>query len=250
MMATTDIHALAGAYVLDAVDDLERAAFARHLAECESCRTEVDEMREATARLADSTWSVPPPRLRTDVMAAIGRTRQLAPGAPAPAERETKAVSRWRRFTAGAVAAGILAAGAGAATWAVQEQRVREATAVAAAAQAREARTQAILSAPDVQVKTSTLRGGGTLTVAMSPSHNAGVVMVAARTATPANRAYQLWFQRGDAMQDAGVLAAGQSSSVTVLEGMAGADGVGVTLEPAGGSHEPTFPPVGLISFA
>ena len=249
MMATTDIHALAGAYVLDAVDDLERVAFARHLAECESCRTEVDEMREATARLADSTWSVPPPRLRTDVMAAIGRTRQLAPGAPAPAERDTTAVSRWRRFTAGAAAAGILAAGAGAATWAVQEQRVRDVSAVVAAAEAKEARTRAILSAPDVQVKTTTLRGGGQLTVAMSASRNAGVVVVDAQTATPADRAYQLWFQRGDKMEDAGVLAAGQSSSVTVLDGMASADGIGVSLEPAGGSPAPTLPAVGLISF-
>ena len=31
MAETVDIHALAGAYALDAVDDLERAAFDRHL---------------------------------------------------------------------------------------------------------------------------------------------------------------------------------------------------------------------------
>jgi anti-sigma-K factor RskA len=249
-MATTDIHALAGAYVLDAVNDIERAAFTRHLAECESCRVEVDEMREATARLADSTWSVPPPRMRADVLAAIGRTRQLVPGEPAPAERDASAVSRWRRFTAGAVAAGILAAGAGAATWAVQEQRVREANSIAAAVQAREARTQAILSSPDVRLRTEPLSGGGTVMVALSPSHNAGVVVLAGQRALPTDRTYQLWYQRGADMVNAAVLRPGESTSVSVLENVDGADGVGVSVEPAGGSPAPSLPAAAVISFA
>jgi anti-sigma-K factor RskA len=249
-MATTDIHALAGAYVLDAVNDLERAAFTRHLGECESCRVEVDEMREATARLADSTWSVPPPRLRGDVLTAIGRTRQLAPGDPAPAERDASAVSRWRRFAAGAVAAGILAAGAGAATWAVQEQRVSEAKSIAAAVQAREARTQAILSSPDVTLRTRPLSGGGSVTVALSPSHNAGVVLLAGRRALATDRTYQLWYQRGAEMVNAAVLRPGESSSVSVLENVDGADGVGVSVEPAGGSPAPTLPAAAVIPFA
>jgi anti-sigma factor RsiW len=40
-MTSPDIHALGGAYALDAVDDLERVAFDRHLAECETCALEV-----------------------------------------------------------------------------------------------------------------------------------------------------------------------------------------------------------------
>jgi anti-sigma-K factor RskA len=83
----------------------------------------------------------------------------------------------------------------------------------------------------------------------MSASRDAGVVVVDARTAMPADRAYQVWFQRGTEMQNAAVLAAGQSSAVTVLDGMASADGIGVSLEPAGGSPEPTSSPVAVISF-
>ncbi|HYN96853.1 MAG TPA: zf-HC2 domain-containing protein, partial [Pilimelia sp.] len=115
---TTDIHTLAGAYVLDALSDIERAAFDRHLSACEACAAEVAELREAGARLADATWSVPPPRLRETVLAQVRQTRQLPPGRP---ERPSAAVavSRWRRGTAAAVAAGILAAGAGAASYAV-----------------------------------------------------------------------------------------------------------------------------------
>ena len=48
----TDIHALAGAYVLDAVNDVERAAFTRHLSQCNACVSEVTELREAVAILA------------------------------------------------------------------------------------------------------------------------------------------------------------------------------------------------------
>ena len=75
-MTTTDIHALVGAYALDAVDDLERAAFERHIRECDGCRGELDELRETASRLADSTWSIPPPRLRTEVLGAIGRGQE------------------------------------------------------------------------------------------------------------------------------------------------------------------------------
>jgi anti-sigma-K factor RskA len=246
-MAETDIHALAGAYVLDAVDDLERAAFTRHLAECSSCATEVDEMQEAAARLADGTWSVPPPRLRTEVLAAVSRTRQLPPGIPVAPERDA-GVSRWRRFTAGAAAAGILAAGAGAATYAIQEQRVREQTAIAAQAEQERARTQAILTAPDVVVKSTAMAGGGRLTVASSASRNAGVVLVAAAVAPASDQALQLWTLRGATPKDAGVLAAGSASGVRIVDGLPGNTAFAVTLEPAGGSPAPTRPPIGSIT--
>ena len=193
-MISTDIHALVGAYALDAVDDLERVAFERHLQTCEGCRGEVDELRETASRLADSTWSIPPPRLRTDVLAAVGRTRQLPPAESARPEPDARAaVSRWRRYTAGAAAAGILATGAGAATWAVQEQRVRDQSAIVAAAEQRAARTQAILAAPDLVVRTAPMTGGGRVTVASSALQGASVVSMRADRAPAADRAFQLW---------------------------------------------------------
>ena len=42
----TDVHALSGAYAVDALDDIERAAFERHLAACAECRAEVASLRE------------------------------------------------------------------------------------------------------------------------------------------------------------------------------------------------------------
>jgi anti-sigma-K factor RskA len=241
-MTTTDIHSLVGAYALDAVDDLERTAFERHIRDCDGCRGEIDELRETASRLADSTWSIPPPRLRTDVLAAVGRTRQLSPADPARPERDARAaVSRWRRYTAGAAAAGILAAGAGAATWAVQEQRVREKNTAVAAAELREARTQSILAAPDLVVRTSPMVGGGRVTVASSASQAASVVSLRADRPPATGRAFQLWTIKGSALPvNAGVLQPGEAATAQVLPGVPGNDVFAVSVEPAGGSPLPT----------
>ena len=245
-MTSTDIHTLAGAYVLDAVDDLERAAFDRHLADCESCRLDVDELREAGARLADSTWSVPPPRLRTDVLAAIGRTRQLAPvEAPRPAVPSRPAA--WRRRTLTAAAAVILAAGTGTAVWTVQDGRLREQRDVVAGLQIREARAREILAAPDVVFRTAPIIGGGKVTVASAPSRNAGVILMAADAPPADGKVFQLWTIRGTTPASAGVLAAGQTSVVQIVDGLPGTAAVAVTREPVNGSAAPTLPPVSSV---
>ena len=243
---STDIHALVGAYALDAVDDLERAAFERHLAECETCQTEVDELRETVGRLADSTWSVPPPRLRGEVMAEIGRTRQLPPPEQARILQAAK-TSRWRRLTAVAAAAVVLAGGAGAAAWTIQDQRVRDEHAVAAAAQQREARTRSILAAPDLVVRTAPMTGGGKVTVASSALRNAGVVLLGADAAPADGKVYQLWTIRGKTATSAGVLAAGESNAVQIVDGLPGSDAFGVTVEPPLGSKTPTVPLVASV---
>jgi anti-sigma-K factor RskA len=238
---TTDIHTLVGAYVLDAVDDLERAAFDRHIRECASCREEVEELRGAAARLADGTWSVPPPRLRTNVMAAISETRQLSPAGP---DRPRRDVSRWRRLTA-AAAAVVAAVGAGTAVYAVQDQRVRREQARAEAAQASETRIRAILAAPDLVIHEQTLTNGGRVTVAESGLHNAGVIVLAAEAPPGDGRVYQLWTIRpGEDPVSAGVLAEGQSGTVQIVDGMPGVADVGVTIEPDHGSPKPTLPMV------
>jgi anti-sigma-K factor RskA len=234
---TTDIHALVGAYALDAIDDLERTAFDRHIAGCDTCRGELDELRETAARLADTSWSVPPPRLRTEVMAAVSRTRQLPPPTPSPAEAG-KRTPAWRRWSVAAAAAVLLAGGTGVAVYGIQDQRVREVT---AAAEQREARTRAILAAPDLVVRTAPVIGGGKVTVALSPSRDAGVVRGGADRTLNANQALQLWTIEGTGPAvSAGALAAGANSATQVIDVRPGTDVVAVSLEPAGGSATPT----------
>ena len=58
----SEIHALSGAYAVDALDHIERCTSSEHLATCPACRTEVDCLREAAALLAETTAAEPPPR--------------------------------------------------------------------------------------------------------------------------------------------------------------------------------------------
>jgi len=234
-----EVHTLIGAYVLDAVDDVERAAVRRHLAECAECAAEAAELAATAARLGGAAAVAPPPGLRENVLREVARTRQAGP------ERRAgdgpSAVRRWRGWTAAAVAAGIIAAGAGAATYAVQEQRVR-------AERTQAAEVAAVLAAPDARVARVDVPGGGRVSVVVSNARDEAVVVLDEMPAVDRAHAYQLWRMRGTQATDAGVLPAGDTSATRVVKGLAGVDGLAVSKEPAGGSHEPTLPPVASVS--
>lgn len=250
-MTSPDIHALGGAYALDAVDDLERVAFDRHLAECETCLLEVAEYRETVTRLAEGSWSVPPPRLRDNVLAAIATTRQIAPVSPAAPPVATGGARRARlRLVAAAAAVVVAAAGAATVTWAVQDQRVRDERAIAQAARSTENLTRAVLDAPDLVLKEQQLTTGGRVTVASSKLRDAGVVLLAADAAPADGKVYQMWAIRGQQATPEGSMAPGQSAAVQLIPGLPEADGVGVTVEPAPGATKPTAPLVGTVTLA
>jgi anti-sigma factor RsiW len=237
---TSQEHTLIGPYVLDAVTDLERAAVDRHLRECDSCRAEVDELREASAKLADGAWSVPPPRLRDNVLAAIASTRQVAPISPAaPAVAATARRSRLRLVSA-AAAVVVAAAGAGSVVYVVQDQRVRQEQANVTAARATENLTRAVLDSPDLVLREERLTTGGRVTVASSKLQNAGVIMLAADAAPTDGKVYQLWTIREQGPTPEGSMAPGQASAVQLVRGLPEADGVGVTVEPGPGATRPT----------
>ncbi|GAA0571679.1 anti-sigma factor [Paractinoplanes ferrugineus] len=242
------VHSLIGAYALDAVDDLERAAFERHLSECEDCRSETAELREIAARLADGAWSVPPPGLRDSVMTAIAHTRQLPPAEPVAPVTAARPPRRMRLVAAAAVLAA--AAAVGVPVYAVQEHRISRERQVAEAARAGEARVRAVLAAPDLVVREQRLNSGGRVTVASSRLSDAGVIMLAATGAPAPGRVYQLWTIRAGKPSSAGVLAIGQSVIVQIVDGLPGSSEVGVTVEPAPGSATPTTPLDALVELA
>src|SRR5262249_9962312 len=122
-----EVHTLSGAYALDALTEIERAGFARHLAECSVCATEVAEFRETAARLGVAAWETPPARLRDRVLAEVAQTRQVTATSRERRSERSQDVARWRRRTAAAVAAGLIAIAGGATAWVVQEQRVSRA---------------------------------------------------------------------------------------------------------------------------
>ena len=74
-----DIHALSGAYAVDALDDVERARFERHLAGCSACQAEVESLVAAASELSVLTEVAPPASLRAKVLAEIATVRPLPP---------------------------------------------------------------------------------------------------------------------------------------------------------------------------
>src|SRR5689334_12699446 len=100
-----DAHALTGPYVLDALPDLERAAFARHLQTCSWCTTEVEELREAAARLSAQVTAQPPRRLKAEVMGQTARVRQL----PITSVRRVRSLLALAAATLAIVGSGALA---------------------------------------------------------------------------------------------------------------------------------------------
>jgi anti-sigma-K factor RskA len=255
MSQPADIHTLAGAYALDALDDIERASFARHLAACPTCAREVDEMAETVARLAGEVAEPPPPGLRSRVLAALASTPQesQAPATgrthtplerPGPATgpartaepRRTRTARRWRPWIAGTIAASVLAAGAATTTYVVQERRVHQAEQI-----------QAVVTAPDAVTRSGPARGGDQVTAIVSLHQDAAVVLLATLAAPDRAHAYQLWFIEGSQATSAGVLPAGRNDGASYVSGIGGAQQLGVTLEPAGGSTRPSPPIIATV---
>lgn len=227
----TDIHALTGAYVLDALTELERAEFERHLISCADCLAEVASLSEAVVGLSDLVASGPPERLRDQILAGTRTVRPLPPRL-APEHRR---VRRWPRLAA--AAALILGLGAGvAAAWQPWKPEVVQLTLA-----------DRVRQAPDAQTWTQRLGNGGHATVIRSQSVGAAIWESDGLAAAPTGHVYQLWVQAPDErLNPAGLLSSGDGA--VVLRGdTETAIGVGLTVEPAGGSPAPTTKPIAFI---
>lgn len=248
---SADIHSLVGAYVVDAVDDAERRAFEDHLAQCPECRAEVADLREAAASLSLLTEASPPATLKDAVLAQARTTRPLPPSTvpdPSP-ERGPVTVTdpgtvvplRRRPVAWLVAAAAAVAVVVGGLAWSPWSQDERP-----------QSPTQQVLAAKDAQRFVQTV-GGARATIVRSASLGRAVIVADDMPAAPAGKDYQLWLdQPGKGMVSAGLMPHGTAATVTVLlDGDAStATGAGITLEPAGGSTEPTSTPLALFAFS
>ncbi|MFD8080859.1 anti-sigma factor domain-containing protein [Kitasatospora sp. NPDC059722] len=248
-MSVADLHTLTGAYAAHALDPAESSAFERHLADCPACAQEVAEFAATLARLGAAESVVPPGAMKARVMAALPAIRQEAPRT-APVQPAGPGPGRLRRAWPKLALAACLAVAAGAGGLAVQQHReADQARARAAAVQQQQNRFADLLAAPDARTASGTVAGGaGVGTVVWSHGRGQAAFLATGMPAPAAGRTYELWFDDAGTMRPAGLLPGGDGS--LVLSGpLGGATGVGVTVEPAGGSAHPSGAPVMLLSF-
>ncbi|MDQ0962895.1 anti-sigma-K factor RskA [Streptomyces sp. B4I13] len=255
MFRREDLHSLAAPYALDALEGDERCRFDKHLKTCDRCSAEVRALTEDAVRLAWSTAAPPPAALRDRVLAAVQRTPQESSRAPArehapqlpphvwgtrpPPKRSRAPRARRPLFvpfaTATAAAALVVAS-----LFAVQADRTRDEL-NAERAQARE--IAHVLAAPDARASTGRDARGRSIGVIASAADGEAIVTLSGYGDLPTGQVHQLWLMRPDAQPRSLGLFAGDTPLVATGLDKA-ATSLAVTVEPDGGSPQPTTQPV------
>jgi hypothetical protein len=135
--------------------------------------------------------------------------------------------------------------------WAVQSRNdANQATAQAQqAAQAAQALTQ-VLTAKDAKTASGSFIAGGNGTVVVSRSQGRALLVAADLPALPSGKVYEAWtFSSSPTPKPAGTFTARSAPAVVKLPAAAvSASQVAVTVEPSGGSKQPTTKPVFAVT--
>ena len=234
-MSDIDIHHLAAAYALDALDSRERAVFEAHYPSCDVCRADVIDFRSTLAVVAEADAVPPPADLRRRVLDEIARTRQLSPHLPVGVTDLAERRRRRRRMSAtvlaAAAAVGLFTAGAlilgGGDTPAYATELAN------------------VLEQSDARLETLGGDGVGQVRVAWSGEAERAVLLADDLPEAPDGMAYELWL-----IDESGPLAmnvldradGGEIRDAIVIDGEVDREPTawGITLEPAAGSVSPT----------
>jgi len=235
-----DLHVLTGSYVLDAISEAEREEFERHLQNCPTCDAEVRGLRETAARLALACAVTPPARMEQQVLAVTYRTRQLPPlpaGRPRRERRRVqpeRALRFPRRIAVLAAAASVAAAVALGITQLSAQHQLDH---------ARDTAIARVVTAPDARVEAAGTSAGGNVTVVTSAALREAVVSTSGMASLPSSRVYQVWVMSPSGARSAGLMHGSSLLASSVRPG----DRIGITVEPAGGTIQPTTTPVAVL---
>jgi len=194
-----------GAYLLGALNDLERQAFQRHLRGCADCQEELERLRPAADALPGSVEQLaPPPGLKRRLMAEVDPPRM------------SRRPTRW--VAVAAVLLLGLVVGFGISQLGGDETRTLTATVAKAMPRA----------GGELQIR------GDQATLRLHDMPDLGSA-----------RVYQVWLQHGDRMVPARTFEVGRNGVGDVaLQDVRGADGVYVTREARGGAQVPSENPI------
>lgn len=204
-MAQSEIHDVAAAYALDALDPEDRWTYERHLDTCDRCREEVAALREIATDLAYAAEGPEPPDdLRERILAAAREEPRSATVIPMR--------RRWLFPATAVTAAAAACAAVGLGLWAN--------------------------SLRDGPTRVVAMEGGGSLIVA-----DGQATLVACVDDPPPGKTYEAWVFEGGKPRRAGLFAGG-CQHVALDEPVKPGTTVAVTLEDEGGVEAPTSTPL------
>lgn len=221
---------LVAPYVFDHVDDLERRQVERLVAVDPDARRELDEFREVLASF--TVDEAPPAALRAQVLSTI--TQPSARTAPVTQTRHRPSQARRRWVTLG-VAAAVAVGIAVPTSIAVQSHSQQQQLQAEADLVAR------MIADPDARVLRATVEGGGEVSALVSSDRV--FVSTSDMEQAAADSDYQLWVIDADGISSAGLMRPEDGSTTALLEAGAGST-LAVTVEPRGGSEQPTTEPI------
>jgi anti-sigma-K factor RskA len=228
---TEDVHVLAGAYVLGALDPDEEARFVAHLEGCAACRAEVDGFSAVRDELGRAAAEPAPPGLRERALAEAAGTAQEPMLLASRAARRDRSRSVIRGLLAAAAAVVLVVGG-------IAYARVR---ADRSSAQA----LVDVLTAPDAETVRLVGDDPADMRVVWSPTEGAAVLVADELGGPGEGRDFELWFLAGQAAVPALVFEPEDGRVKRRFDVPAeGFEALAVTIEPDGGSQEPTLPPV------
>lgn len=240
---TADVHVLTGAYAADALDTDERRFFEQHVEACDACAQEVAELQETVARLGVAASETPPPGLRARVMAEVDGTRQEA---PRRRDGTSDAARPWWGRLGAIAAAAVLVVGTGVGLL-VADYRDR-----IDVLEQEQARYAELMAAPDAQWVEHHGDDGSLGRVVLSASRGEALLMVDGMDPAPHEHTYELWLIGASGAVPAGLFDVDDTGRVTHLlsADFEGTEAIGVTVEPEGGSPQPTTDPVMVLELA
>jgi anti-sigma factor RsiW len=218
------------AYSLGALEPEEEIEMARHLEGCERCRDELRWLQPAIDVLPESVAQLEPPEGL--------RARLLAEVRSDAAEAEEPAVG-WEARRSGAP----------------QRRRgglrgffLRPAIALTAVALIGAVIGGYALRGGDeaATTTTTTVAQGGAVEAKLERRGDSGTLQLTGLRQAPAGKVYQAWVQKGNRIEPSSLFDVRRdgSASTSIPEQLEGADMVMVSLEPQGGSRQPTSKPL------
>jgi len=230
-----DLIALATPYALHAVPDDELAEIERRVTTAppdvaQAFADEVRAVRETMAVMSAGTAVEPPDHLRASLLAEVSSD---------PVRTLSRRIKRWQTIGLAAAAAVIIGLGALGVGIALQPKPTPSTA-------------EQVFAAPDVRTVSGEIPSGGTATVVFSREKHAGL-LVMNNVAPPApGTVYQMWLIDDKGPKSAGTMDAKNvaPSTTAVLPDLGDSQTLAFTVEPPGGSTQPTSAPFAKLALA